>query len=246
MPDMSGFDLAAAIKERERTAAIPIVFLTAQATTRGPRPSSARVGAVDYLITPLAPEMVRAKVAVFAQLFRENSETSSRPRSCSRAGTKAIPPDRPAPRRATLPHPCAGGSPHRLDRSPGRCRGLLQSALVRIHGPFGGAGSRFMAGIVHADDSARCRPSGRTPRVRARCSRRSAVCGELPTACFAGTCVALCRSEARPADPLLGRNVHRHRRPKRAQAIQAEFKALWTRSPMRSSSSSRRTGASCT
>jgi CheY-like chemotaxis protein len=32
MPDMSGFELAAAIKERERTAAVPILFLTGQAT----------------------------------------------------------------------------------------------------------------------------------------------------------------------------------------------------------------------
>ena len=71
MPDMSGFDLAVAIKERERTAAVPIVFLTAQAADVDLVHRGYRVGAVDYLITPLVPEMVRAKVAVFAQLFRE-------------------------------------------------------------------------------------------------------------------------------------------------------------------------------
>ena len=71
MPDMSGFELAAAIKERERTAAIPIVFLTAQATDVDLVFKGYRVGAVDYLMKPLVPEMIRAKVAVFAQLYRE-------------------------------------------------------------------------------------------------------------------------------------------------------------------------------
>ncbi|HEU5257719.1 MAG TPA: ATP-binding protein [Vicinamibacterales bacterium] len=71
MPDMSGFELAAAIKEREKTAAIPIVFLTAQATDVDLVFRGYQVGAVDYLMKPLVPAMIRAKVAVFAQLFRE-------------------------------------------------------------------------------------------------------------------------------------------------------------------------------
>lgn len=71
MPAMSGFELAAAIKERDRTAAVPILFLTGQATDVDLVYSGYRAGAVDYLIKPLVPEMVRAKVAVFAQLFRE-------------------------------------------------------------------------------------------------------------------------------------------------------------------------------
>ena len=71
MPEMSGFELAAAIKERERTAAVPILFLTGQATDVDLVYRGYHVGAVDYLIKPLVPEMVRAKVAVFAQLFRE-------------------------------------------------------------------------------------------------------------------------------------------------------------------------------
>ena len=71
MPEMSGFELAAAIKERERTAAVPILFLTGQATDVDLVYWGYRVGAVDYLIKPLVPEVVRAKVEVFAQLFRE-------------------------------------------------------------------------------------------------------------------------------------------------------------------------------
>jgi PAS domain S-box-containing protein len=71
MPGMSGFELAVAIKERERTAAVPILFLTAQATNVDLAAWGYRVGAVDYLVKPLAPEIVCGKVAVFAQLFRE-------------------------------------------------------------------------------------------------------------------------------------------------------------------------------
>ncbi len=74
MPEMSGFELAAVIKERERTAAVPILFLTGQATDVDLVYSGYRIGAVDYLIKPLVPEMVRAKVAVFAQLFREKRQ----------------------------------------------------------------------------------------------------------------------------------------------------------------------------
>ena len=58
------------LKERERTATVPIVFLTAEATDADLVHQRASRGG-DYLITPLAPDMVRAKVAVFAQLFQE-------------------------------------------------------------------------------------------------------------------------------------------------------------------------------
>jgi PAS domain S-box-containing protein len=71
MPEMTGFELVAAIKERDRTAAVPIVFLTAHAMDVNLVSWGYQVGAVDYLVKPLVPEMVRAKVAVFAQLFRE-------------------------------------------------------------------------------------------------------------------------------------------------------------------------------
>ena len=71
MPEMSGFELAAAIKQRERTAAVPILFLTGLAVDLEQFYKGYRAGAVDYLVKPLVPEMVRAKVAVFAQLYRQ-------------------------------------------------------------------------------------------------------------------------------------------------------------------------------
>jgi PAS domain S-box-containing protein len=71
MPEMDGFELAAAIRQRERSAAVPIIFLTAQATDLELAYKGYRAGAVDYLVKPLVPEMVRAKVAVFADMHRQ-------------------------------------------------------------------------------------------------------------------------------------------------------------------------------
>jgi signal transduction histidine kinase len=71
MPGMSGFELAGIIKQRERTAATPILFLTGQAGDVELVYKGYRAGAVDYLVKPLVPEMVRAKVAVFAELHRQ-------------------------------------------------------------------------------------------------------------------------------------------------------------------------------
>ncbi|HEX5514202.1 MAG TPA: ATP-binding protein [Gammaproteobacteria bacterium] len=71
MPDTDGFELAALIKERPRTAAVPIIFLTAEAIDTSLIRKGYAVGAADYLIKPLLPEVVRAKVGVFAQIYRQ-------------------------------------------------------------------------------------------------------------------------------------------------------------------------------
>jgi PAS domain S-box-containing protein len=71
MPGMDGFELAAAIRGRERTATVPIVFLTAEAVDLALVSKGYSVGGVDYLLKPVVPEVVRAKVGVFAQLYRQ-------------------------------------------------------------------------------------------------------------------------------------------------------------------------------
>jgi PAS domain S-box-containing protein len=71
MPEMNGIELVRAIKERPRSAATPVVFLTGQALDEEFVYAAYRAGAVDYLVKPLQPEIVRAKVAVFAELFRQ-------------------------------------------------------------------------------------------------------------------------------------------------------------------------------
>src|SRR5262245_29668151 len=72
MPDMDGFELAAFIKQRERSRLTPIIFLTAAGAEVGSIYRAYSVGAVDYLMKPLDPDVLRAKVAIFAELFRKD------------------------------------------------------------------------------------------------------------------------------------------------------------------------------
>lgn len=71
MPGMNGFELASAIRQRERAASTPIIFMSAEVGDLEGIYRGYREGAVDYLTKPLIPEMVRAKVEVFAQLYRQ-------------------------------------------------------------------------------------------------------------------------------------------------------------------------------
>ncbi len=74
MPGMSGFEVAELLKHRERTRHVPILFVTAVAVDLAQAYQAYTVGAVDYLIKPLDPRVVRAKVAVFADLYRKRVE----------------------------------------------------------------------------------------------------------------------------------------------------------------------------
>lgn len=68
MPEISGFELAALIRERPRTATTPIIFITAAADIDPARGYD--LGAVDFLTPPVIPQILRSKVAVFLQLAR--------------------------------------------------------------------------------------------------------------------------------------------------------------------------------
>jgi len=65
MPGMSGIETAALIRARERSRTTPIIFLTGMQRTAEMVFSGYSAGAVDYLMKPLEPEVLRAKVAVF-------------------------------------------------------------------------------------------------------------------------------------------------------------------------------------
>jgi signal transduction histidine kinase/DNA-binding response OmpR family regulator len=70
MPDMDGFETAAMIRSRRRTAHTPIIFVTAFSddmhTAQG-----YSLGAVDYILSPIVPEILRTKVGVFVDLFKK-------------------------------------------------------------------------------------------------------------------------------------------------------------------------------
>ena len=71
MPGMTGFELALLIKERKKTARVPIIFLTAYYTEDQHIVEGYGSGAVDYLHKPVNPGVLRSKVAVFAELYRK-------------------------------------------------------------------------------------------------------------------------------------------------------------------------------
>jgi PAS domain S-box-containing protein len=72
MPEMDGFEVAALIRERERSRYTPIIFLSAVDTLESDVCRGVASGAVDYLFKPVVPEVLKAKVAVFVDLFRMN------------------------------------------------------------------------------------------------------------------------------------------------------------------------------
>ncbi|MCY7318106.1 MAG: response regulator, partial [Ramlibacter sp.] len=71
MPGMTGFELAHLIKERKKTARVPIIFLTAYYNEDQHILEGYGSGAVDYLHKPVNTSVLRSKVAVFAELHRK-------------------------------------------------------------------------------------------------------------------------------------------------------------------------------
>jgi signal transduction histidine kinase len=72
MPDMTGFELAHLIKQRKKTANVPIIFLTAYYNDDQHVVEGYGSGAVDYLHKPVNVAVLRSKVAIFAELYRKS------------------------------------------------------------------------------------------------------------------------------------------------------------------------------
>lgn len=72
MPGMDGYETARLLRGRERSRLTPIVFLTA-ATGDLDALRGYEAGAVDYLVKPVVPEVLRSKVTVFAELYRKSA-----------------------------------------------------------------------------------------------------------------------------------------------------------------------------
>ena len=77
MPGMSGFDIAALVRARDRTRHTPILFLTAISQTDQDVRRGYELGAVDYVFKPIAPEILRAKVSVFVELHRRRHQEAA-------------------------------------------------------------------------------------------------------------------------------------------------------------------------
>jgi len=74
MPNMNGFELAQMVKQRKRSAGIPIIFLTAYYSEDQHVLEGYSTGAVDYLHKPINAKILRSKVAVFADLYSKTRE----------------------------------------------------------------------------------------------------------------------------------------------------------------------------
>lgn len=68
MPGMDGFETAALIRQRPRSQHVPIIFMTA-GSDEAQALQGYSLGAVDYILTPIVPEVLRTKVKVFVELF---------------------------------------------------------------------------------------------------------------------------------------------------------------------------------
>ena len=71
MPVMNGFELAELMRGSERTRGVPIIFLTAATAEHGRVFRGYEAGAVDFLFKPFDPQLLRSKVGVFVELYRQ-------------------------------------------------------------------------------------------------------------------------------------------------------------------------------
>ena len=74
MPEMDGFETASLIHQHPRFEKTPIIFVSAVNVSDLDRLRGYKLGAVDYVMVPIIPEILRSKVMVLAELFRKRTE----------------------------------------------------------------------------------------------------------------------------------------------------------------------------
>jgi signal transduction histidine kinase/response regulator RpfG family c-di-GMP phosphodiesterase len=74
MPGMDGFETASLIRQRPRSQTTPIIFISAVNDTETHVSRGYSLGAVDYILTPVVPEILRAKIAVFVDLYKKTEQ----------------------------------------------------------------------------------------------------------------------------------------------------------------------------
>lgn len=81
MPGLDGFETAQLIRSRESSRHTPIIFITALDTTDTQIFRGYFLGAVDYLVKPFAPEILKAKVKAFVNLHKQAQELAEKKRA---------------------------------------------------------------------------------------------------------------------------------------------------------------------
>ena len=74
MPNLNGFETASLIYEREKLRHIPIIFITANHYGEENIFKGYKMGAVDYIYKPVNPQLLRAKVTVYTDLYKKNQQ----------------------------------------------------------------------------------------------------------------------------------------------------------------------------
>ena len=69
MPVMDGYETARLIRMRNESEHTPIIFMTAHATEEAKMAVAYASGAVDFIFAPIVPDILRAKVSIFVELF---------------------------------------------------------------------------------------------------------------------------------------------------------------------------------
>src|SRR5215831_4949619 len=72
MPCMDGFETAALIRKRPNSEHTPIIFVTSISNSENNIAQGYSLGAVDYMLTPIVPDVLRTKVSVFVELHRKS------------------------------------------------------------------------------------------------------------------------------------------------------------------------------
>jgi PAS domain S-box-containing protein len=72
MPCMDGFETAALIRKRPNSEHTPIIFVTSISNSENNIALGYSLGAVDYMLTPIVADVLRAKVSVFVELYRKS------------------------------------------------------------------------------------------------------------------------------------------------------------------------------
>ena len=88
MPGMDGFETAALIHQHPRFEQTPIIFVTGVHVTDLDRLKGYQMGAVDYVYVPVVPEILRGKVQVLVQLYRQRRELLRLNRSLAAANDR--------------------------------------------------------------------------------------------------------------------------------------------------------------
>ncbi len=86
MPEIDGFELADMIRQHPRFQKTAIIFISAVHLTDLDRLKGYQRGAVDYISVPVIPELLRAKVSVFAELASQDASNSK----CSTASLRRL------------------------------------------------------------------------------------------------------------------------------------------------------------